>query len=558
MYNFPELFQELLKQRGISPAEQENFLNPDYAKLHNPLLLPDMKQARDRLINAIKNNEHIVVFSDYDADGIPGAVVLSDFFARAKYENVSFYIPHRHDEGFGLNLEAINECVERGAKLIITVDCGITDLKEVDFANENDIDVIITDHHLPRLASGKAGEPKDVLPKALAIVNPKREDSIYPFKELCGSAIVFKLVQAILAKKSFGIKAGMEKWSLDMVAIATLSDLVPLLDENRILARFGLDVLRKSPRPGLAALFGKLNLNQKNISEDDIVFMITPRINAASRMGVPLDAFKLLSTNDQNEAERLVIHLEKINNERKGVVASLVKEAKSHLANRPEIADVIVVGNPEWRPALLGLVANSLVEKYSRPVFVWGRDGDGVLKGSCRTCNGYDLHVLMNSAADAFIEFGGHAGAGGFSVTLENLTTLEEKLSQSLGGVKGQILDTNSKGLTLRIQLNDIGEELWNLISQFAPFGVGNEKPIFKIPKAEIKSVRKFGKENNHLEVVFNGGDREVKAISFFSDPASYSSPLASGLSCTLLANLEKSYFRDRLELRLRIVDIIK
>src|SRR3989344_3462704 len=422
MQYFTELFESLLKQRGITAGEKENFLNPNYDNLYDPLLLPDMEKARDRVIEAIKGNEHIVVFSDYDADGIPGAVVLSDFFSRIKYENISFYIPHRHDEGFGLNVDAIAECKERGAKLIITADCGIADIEEVALANKKGIDVIITDHH----------EPGDKLPQAFAIVNPKRADSAYPFKELCGSAVVFKLVQAVFAKESFGVKSGMEKWSLDMVAIATLSDMVPLVGENRILARFGLDVLRKSPRPGLLSLFKKLNLDQRNLSEDDVTFMITPRINAASRMGVPLDAFKLLSTRDQSEAERLVLHLEKINNERKGVVASLVKDAKSHLAKREEVADVIVIGNPEWRPALLGLVANSLVEEYCRPVFVWGRDGDGVLKGSCRSYNSYDLFALMDATSNAFIEFGGHAGAGGFSVTLENLTNLEEKLSKSL------------------------------------------------------------------------------------------------------------------------------
>ena len=544
MQYFPELFETLLKQRGIMPEEQEDFLSPNYEKLHDPLLLPDMSKARDRIIKAIKHNEHIVVFSDYDADGIPGAVVLSDFFSRVKYENVSFYIPHRHDEGFGLNLDAIVECAERGAKLIITVDCGVADIEEVSAANKKGIDVIITDHH----------EPGSTLPEALAIVNPKRRDSIYPFKELCGSAVVFKLVQGILAKESFGVKLGMEKWSLDMVAIATLSDMVPLVGENRILARFGLAVLRKSPRPGLAALFKNLNLNQKNISEDDITFMITPRINAASRMGVPLDAFRLLSTRDQDEAEKLTLHLEKINNERKGVVASMVKEAKSHLTNRPELARVIVIGSPEWRPALAGLVANSLVEDYDRPVFVWGRDGDGILKGSCRSYNGYNLHDLMSYVNEIFIEFGGHAGAGGFSITLENLTILEEKLSQALDAIKavGSPLG-GPTAKSLAISLSDIGENLWDLISQFAPFGMGNEKPIFKIPKAEIKSVRQFGKANEHLELTLTPN---IKAISFFSSPTTYSL-LPTARTCTLLANLEKSYFRDRPELRLRIVDIV-
>jgi len=539
--HFPELYESLLHERGIVPEEKEAFLNPDYASLHDPLLLPDMKKARDRVIQAVKNNEHIAVFSDYDADGIPGAVVLSDLFRRIKYENISFYIPHRHDEGFGLNCGAIEELAKRGAKLLISIDCGISDIEEVSLAKDLGMDVIITDHH----------EPKDVLPPAFAIVDPKRKDSKYPFQELCGSAVVFKLMQAILSEESFEVKEGMEKWSLDMVAIATLSDMVPLVGENRVLSRFGLDVLRKSQRPGLLALFRKLNLSQKYLSEDDIAFMITPRINAASRMGVPEDAFNLLKTTDDVEADRLVMHLEKINNERKGVVASLVKEAKSHLIGRENIGEVIVIGNPEWRPALLGLVANSLVEEYSRPVFAWGRDGDGVLKGSCRSYNGYDLHALMSLAGKEFVEFGGHKGAGGFSITLGKLTTLEEKLSEALSSLEGSNIE-ESGGLS--INLADVGDNLWSVVSQFAPFGVGNEKPLFKIPKAEIKSVRKFGKENNHLEVVFNGG---VKAISFFSAPESFKAVLAPGLSVNLLANLEKSYFRDRPELRLRIVDII-
>lgn len=542
MQHYPELFDSLLKQRGITLEEKEDFLNPDYDKLHDPLLLPDMKKARDRVIRAIKDNEHIVVFSDYDCDGLPGAIVLSDFFSRAGYENISFYIPHRHDEGFGLNMEAIDEIVKRGTRLMVTIDCGIADEREVAYARELGIDVIITDHH----------KQNPVLPPAYAVVNQNREDSNYPFKGLCGAALAFKLVQAVLAKETFGIKLGMEKWSLDMVAIATLADMVPLLGENRILTRFGLSVLRKSPRPGLAALFKKMNLDQRTLSEDDVTFMITPRINAASRMGVPEDAFKLLRTKDYEEAERLALHLEKINNERKGVVASMVKEAKTHLSNREEISDVIVIGSPEWRPPLVGLVANSLVEEYLRPVFVWGRDGRGTLKGSCRSYNGYDLFTLMSAIPDSFIEFGGHAGAGGFSVTLECLTTLEDKLSLALAHLEAE--PPSEEISTLLLSLADIGENLWSTISQFAPFGMGNEKPLFEIPKAEIKSVKKFGKENNHLEITF---DRDIKAISFFSDPASYSVLLTPGTRINLLANLEKSFFRSRPELRLRIVDII-
>lgn len=537
--HFPEIFELLLKERGVSEEGREQFLNPDYSRLYDPNLLPDMVKARDRVIQAVKNNEHIVVFSDYDADGIPGAVVLSDFFKRIKYENVSFYIPHRHDEGYGLNLNAIKECAERGAKLLITIDCGVSNAEEVALANKLGIDVIITDHH----------EPPEVLPEASALVNPKRKDSKYPFDGICGSAIAFKLVQSVLAKESFGVKPGMEKWSLDMVGIATLSDMVPLVDENRILARFGLEVLRKSPRPGLESLFKKLNLNRQNLSEDDVAFMITPRINAASRMGKPEDAFKLLSTSDPVEADILADHLEKINNERKGVVASMVKAAKSELEKRETLPEVIVIGNPEWKPSLAGLVANSLVDEYSRPVFVWARDGEGVLKGSCRSYDGYDLFALMESAEDSFIEFGGHAGAGGFSVTLSQLTTLEQRLSAALKTLESKIV-AEAKGLV--ISLSDVSENLWQTVSQFAPFGTGNEKPIFKISNVPIENMRQFGKENNHLELSLGNG---IKAISFFSSPETYKLTNLQ-TSATLHAHLEKSYFRNRPELRLRIVNI--
>ncbi len=538
--SFPEILERLLRKRGVTKDAEEDFLSPKYENLVDPLLLPDMEKARDRVISAINNNEHIFVFSDYDADGIPGAVVLSDFFKRIKYDNVSFYIPHRHDEGFGLNTDAVDEAKDRGAKLIITIDCGTADIKEVAHANALGIDVVVTDHH-------EAHE----LPEAFAIVNPKIRGSKYPFDGLCGAGVAYKLVQAIYSKESFGQKDGIEKWSLDMVAIATLSDMVPLVGENRILARFGLEVLRKSPRPGLQALFKRLRMEQRYVTEDDIAFMITPRINAASRMGKPEDAFNLLSTTDPNEAEELAAHLEKINNERKGVVASIVKDAKKHLEARGELPEVVVIGNPEWKPALLGLVANSIVEEYMRPAFVWGRDGDGKLKGSCRSYNGYNLFELMSLAKDSFEEFGGHAGAGGFSLTLESLVTLEEKLSLSL---KTLVMGDEEEEDRIEIEVKEIGDDLYKTISILAPFGMANPKPVFRISNAEIKSLRQFGKTGDHLELTLAPN---IKAISFFSSPKSYNLE-ASTSFCNLDVHLEKSYFLGRPEIRLRIVDIIK
>ena len=547
MIHFPEIFRAILSSRDLPESDHEKFLNPKYEDLHDPLLLPDMEKARDRVIQAMRDNERVTIFSDYDADGIPGAAVLSDFFRRANYDNVAFYIPHRHDEGFGLNKIAMEECAKDGTNLLITVDCGITDLEEIALAKSLGMDVIVTDHHLPS---------PEGLSDALAIVDPKRKDNKYPFTELCGAALAYKLVQAILAEDRFGIKEGMEKWSLDLVGIATLSDMVPLVGENRIFAKFGLDVLQKTFRPGLVALFTKLRLDQKNLTEDDVVFMITPRINAASRMGVPKDAFDLLATDSRAEAEKLAEHLEHINNERKGVVASLVKDAKKHLKQREKIGEVIVIGNPEWKPSLLGLVANSLVEEYMRPAFVWGRDGDGALKGSCRSYNGYNLHDLMQSAENAFVQFGGHAGAGGFTVTLEQLTVLEDRLSEALEKLEGE---EKKQEDTIPVSINELRNELWDVVSTFAPFGMGNPKPVFKI-NSELKDVRTFGKEKNHLEITITDGKKDVKCISFFSTPETYnlSIPGIDTKSRVILGHLEKSYFRNSPEIRLRIVDIIE
>lgn len=541
--SFPEILERLLHERGVAKDSKEEFLNPNYDSLHDPALLPDMDKASNRVIEAVKKGEHVFVFSDYDADGIPGAVVLADFFKLIKYENVSFYIPHRHDEGFGLSNDAMDEAKNRGAKLVITIDCGTADKNEVDYANKLGLDVIITDHH-----------EANILPKALAIVNPKIEGSRYPFKELCGAALAYKLVQAVLEKERFDSKKGMEKWSLDMVAIATLSDMVPLVGENRILSKFGLEVLKKSPRPGLQALCKKLNIDQRNITEDDIAFMITPRINAASRMGKPEDAFNLLSTKSILEADKLALHLEKINNERKGVVASIVKDVKKHLEARENIPGVIVIGNPEWRPSLMGLVANSIVEEYSKPAFVWGRDGDGKLKGSCRSYNGYDLFALMSEVPECFEEFGGHAGAGGFSITLESLVTLEEKLSSALKNLSSNDSVGEKKDNSgIEIQIKDVCEDLYKTLSQLAPFGMGNPKPVFRINNAEVKSAKQFGKTGDHLEVEF---PNKIKAISFFTPMEKFGN-LKSGISVNVDAHIEKSFFRGRPDLRLRIVDII-
>ncbi|MEN9524187.1 MAG: single-stranded-DNA-specific exonuclease, single-stranded-DNA-specific exonuclease, partial [Candidatus Parcubacteria bacterium] len=451
-----DMVAHLLFHRGIIEAEKvSEFLLPDYDNhLHDPFLLKDAEKAARRIIDVIENNQRIAIYSDYDADGIPAAVMFNDFFTRIGYQNYSIYIPHRHNEGFGVNAEAVEQLANEGVKLMITLDCGISDVEPIKRANELGIDVIITDHH----------EAPAILPKAFAIIDHKQLDCPYPDKNICGSGVGFKLIQAIIKKSkeqrierknlNSQFKQGQEKWFLDMVGIATLSDMVPLIGENRIFARYGLSVLRKSPRKGLVKLLSKLKMSQPHLTEDDVAFMITPRINAASRMGVPMDAFRLLVADNDNDAEKYATHLDEINNERKGMVAALIKEVKKIIHHRygksimEKVKDqvdkegridqqsafpsVIVLGNPDWKPSLLGLVANTCAEEFDRPVFLWGRDGDNIIKGSCRSEGRSSVVDIMRGVpVDVFLQFGGHKHSGGFAVANDQIHYLDEMLNKS-------------------------------------------------------------------------------------------------------------------------------
>jgi single-stranded-DNA-specific exonuclease len=560
LIEYSDLSARLLHGRGIETAEAARaFLEPDFSASHDPFLLKDAEKAADRIISAIKKDERIVIYSDYDMDGIPAGAMFHDFFKRIGFNNFYNYIPHRHDEGFGLNNEAIKEIAENGAKLLITLDCGITDVGPVKLANEKGMNVIITDHHTP---------PAE-MPAAFAIVNPKQSDCAYPEKNLCGAGVGWKLIQAILKKERFGLKEGHEKWLLDLVGMATLSDMVSLTGENRILAYYGLSVLRKSPRKGLIKLFEKIGIKQKDIVEDDVGFSIAPRINAASRMGVPMDAFRLLVAEDEHEAEGLAEHLDHINNERKGVVASLVKEVKRKIKERYPTAmpSAIVLGNPQWKPSLLGLAANTCVEEFDRPVFLWGRDGDGLYKGSCRAVDGDSVHLveLMTSvASDTFTQFGGHIGAGGFTVNKEVIFDLEKILNEAYEKIKsGQNKNTSAEKTADRnfvdsiISTDDITWNLYDEVNKFAPFGTGNPKPIFMIQDATIAAVKHFGKEKNHLELLLqkeNSGT--VSAIAFFKTSDDFAKKLEVGSKATVIGTLEKSTFKWKPELRVRIVDV--
>ena len=561
------LIRSLLEKRGITePADIHAFLNPNYElHTHSPFLLEGMDRAVARVLSAITRGERIAVYADFDCDGIPGAALLSDFFAKIKYGNVEMYLPHRDREGYGFHIEAIEELAARDVKLIITVDVGTTAIEAVRRAKELGVDVIVTDHH----------EIIGPLPDAVAVLNPKI--SPYPFPHLCGAGVAFKLAQALLIEgrkhstpNFHDIPAGWEKWLLDLVGIATIADMVPLTGENRTLAYFGLAVLRKSPRLGIIALCKCLRLKQNEITESDIGFSFAPRINAASRMDEPDLALRLLTTRDSQEAEKLALHLDRLNTSRKGIVGGVVREAKRRMRERFSAGEkVVVLGDTEWKPSLLGLAANSLMEGRNGVVCLWGRDALGRLKGSCRSDGSISVVELFANSGSAFLEYGGHNAAGGFSVSHESVHTLYEDLARSAeklwrapasGEVESNadpVRSDASNGADARVSLSEVTPILFAGVSSLAPFGIGNPKPVFLISDATISSVRKFGRSNNHIELILScartGATR--RAFDFFKTAESFTRAPEAGHTADILATIERDSFRGGLALR--IVDIV-
>lgn len=544
------LLAKLLANRGLNTKEEaEKFLNPSYERdVYDPFLLPEMESAVVRIFQAVEAKEKIAIYADYDCDGIPGAVVLSDLFSLIKYQNTTVYIPDRHLEGYGLNEDAIKELHSEGVTLIITVDLGITAVEEVAIAKTLGIDTIVTDHHIPL----------ENIPKAYALINPKIGN--YPDPMLCGAGVAFKLVQAFLKKygEYFSVSNGMEKWSLDMAGLGTLSDMVPLANENRAIAHFGILVMKKARRSGLAALFRELKLLPENLNEEDITFSITPRVNAASRMGNPITAYELLSSKTPEFAKDKAKELSLLNDERKSSVVHIMKEVHSEISKR-EPEPIIIIGNPKWRAGVLGLVASKIVEAYNCPAFVWGREGGTEIKGSCRSDGSVSVVSLMESLPREILRtFGGHEGAGGFSVTDDGIHSLRGACIEIYEKIKTEAKEKSSY-FEEDLSLDDVNNKTCEIISACAPYGLGNPKPIFRFQNVVFENVASFGKEKNHLECVMKSPNgRRIRAISFFSNGDSFSSPVLSGEPCTLLASIEKSYFGGRTEIRLRIADVLK
>ena len=563
---YDDLTAALLARRGVVAKEDaERFLNPSYdLHLHDPLLMTDMPKAARRFADAILMKEKIAVWSDYDCDGIPGGVLMHDFLqkAGADFEN---YIPHRHDEGYGVNSEGIEKLAKSGVKLIVTVDSGITDVEPIACAKELGMEVIVTDHHLPA----------EKLPDAFAILNPNaREDETYPYKSLCGSGVAWKLACATLSVEPSlreKVPEGWEKWLLDMVGLATIADMVPLTGENRLLATYGLLVMRKSPRIGLQKLCRGMRVDQRGITEDDVGFMIAPRVNAASRMGDAREAFRLFTTTDETLADALAKKLEKANRQRKAEAGAITRAVHTRLKERGEVRSVIALGDPEWRPALLGLVANTIADEYERPVFLWGREGNMSLKGSFRSGGFTQSMELIRTTENMFTQFGGHAAAGGFTLLDTEVFFLEDRLVEAHARLEAEEeSDSIASHADAVITPEEATLAFLKKVERLAPFGQMNPKPLFLLREVIVRDVTHFGKAQEHLKlkIEMNEGRGSVDAVTFFVKGAiaRAADTLAKGSRVNALVHLERDTFaRPALRslggvggapVRLRLIDL--
>lgn len=547
--DYSSIIKPLLFYRGVDNKEKaEEFLNPDYKKnLLDPFSMLNMEKVAERILLAIKNSERIVVFSDYDADGVSSAAIFFEFFRKIGFENYHIHIGARKTDGYGLTMNVVDEFIEQKSTLVITLDCGVTDREEIKKLSDAKIDVIVIDHHLV----------PDELPPAYAIIDNKQKDDPYPFKGLCGASTTFKTIEALIRRGDFKITEGWEKWLLDLVALATIADMMPLTGENRVLTSYGLQVFKKTRRAGLLALAKRAGLNLKDITEDDISFTIAPRINISSRMGHASASFDLLTTESYEEGDWISGKLEVMKGDRVEAVDEILEGADKKFKSEETLPGVLVLGNEKWNPGVLGLAAVRIMEKFKKTAFVWGKGESVEVKSSGRSDGTVNLVELMRNVKKGVInDVGGHAMAAGFATTIEQIGNLEREINAAYEKMPKTESELNNVYIDEEINLDDVNWENFKEMDKLAPFGVGNPKPNFLFKGVVVSGVKKFGSTKVHLQLDFkNSKNKTISAIGFFIG-ADENFNVIAGQTIDLVANIEKNTFRSANELRLRIVDI--
>lgn len=498
----PSVVAQLLVQRGVTTFDAaKQFFRPEWSDLHDPFLMKDMKTAVERLQDAINKNEKIMVFGDYDVDGTSAVALLVHYLSSQKC-NVISYIPDRYAEGYGLSQQGIDKAVEEGVGLLFTLDCGIKAVDLIADANQKGLDVIICDHHTP-------GEQ---LPAAHAVLDPKRLDCSYPFDGLCGCGVVFKLIQAHAS--TLGVKVQELQHYLDLVATASAADIVPILDENRVLTYFGMQVYQQSPRPGLIALLGERK--QRAITVTDLVFRVAPRINAAGRMKHGTYAVELLLSETTEEASKRAEAIEAFNEDRKAQDRDITEQALAQIEESGQTNKTsTVVYDPNWHKGVIGIVASRLIETHYKPTVVFTRSGD-VLTASARSVRGFDLYASLSQCQEHMIQFGGHKYAAGLTIRTEQYDGFCECFER----VVSRQIQSDQQERTLRIDMEipieEITPKFYRIINQMAPFGPGNMRPVLLSKGVTDRgNAKRVGSDQTHLKCSFVAGAQSIDAIGF-------------------------------------------
>lgn len=498
------LIATLLVQRGVETYDQAKaFFRPSLTDLHDPFLMKDMDKAVVRIEEAILKGENILVFGDYDVDGTT-AVSLVSSYLKSYYPNVATYIPDRYDEGYGISYKGIDFAEDNEFTLIIALDCGIKSIDHIAYANAKNIDFIICDHH----------RPGDELPNAVAILDPKRNDCSYPYDELCGCGIGFKLIQALASKRGQTLEDLIHY--LDLVATAIAADIVPITGENRILAKYGLEVINSNPRPGIKALIQ--NVNKKSLTITDVVFIIAPRINAAGRIKHGNEAVALLTEYDLDQAEQFASEIEQHNSDRKGLDKQITVEALAQIEDNNEKENfTTVIYQENWHKGVIGIVASRLTETYYRPTIVFTKSGDK-LAASARSVKDFDVYNAIEACSMHLEQFGGHKYAAGMTLKEENYEAFKAAFEKEVRNTISPELLIPEIEIDAEINLSDISPKLIRVLNQFEPFGPENMTPVFMTKNIKDTGYPKLlGKEEEHLKLFVKQTNSEgFGAIAFF------------------------------------------
>ena len=531
----PPLIAQLLYNRGVKPEDTAAFLTVDQRLEGNPFLLPDISQAVSRIYKAVLAHEKIAVYGDFDVDGVTAIVILVEGLSRLGAEVVP-YIPDRIKEGHGLKVPALEQLRAEGIRLIITVDCGVTDVKEVKQAKDMGMDMIITDHHMPLKN----------LPVAVAVVDPKRRDSVYPCRDLAGAGVAFKLLQALFHKD------GREAWLsrlLDLVVLATVADLVAVVGENRYLVKAGLKELNNSSRIGIQEMVSLAGLKPGELDSRDISWVLGPRLNAASRMDHASTSYQLLTTRSSEEARLLALELEGKNSARQKLTGEVLARARGKLAAKSHLP-VLIDGDESYSVGVIGLVAGKLVDEFYKPVILISV-GPESCQGSCRSIDEFDVVSALAECQDLLVAFGGHPAAAGFTVGCQNLAQLEERIVGLAENRLGHLELHPGVVIDAELPLNVLGGETFSLIQNLSPFGSGNPKPTFLTRQVDVVECRNFGNQGEWLRLKLKQGNVIWQAVDF----ESHKKPEEVPSRIDIVYNLQKKHWNGEEVLSLNLLD---